>query len=489
MKTILAKNLEKIESEQPQTGLVQKVSSTIKRYDLLKKGSTVVAGVSGGPDSMVLLHVLQTLKPAWQIKIVVAHLNHKTRQSESDRDQKFVERWARRWGIPCVAEDLSALEDKSSASWENFWREARWKFFTNVAREHGAKTIALAHHMNDQAETVLVRILRGTGPGGLAAMRPGSVRSGLRIIRPLLGVSREEITEYARDHAVRYVKDSSNLLPTFLRNRVRHDLIPHIETNYQEKIQTLLARLATVSAEEEDFIEQMTSKAWDRVLAEEFAHGIAFHIKNLLNEHPVIQYRIIRKAAEKLGHVRQIDFTHGAKIQDLLLEDTKRAIVLPKGIEVRRQRNLLVISSKVPDEAGDDSDVFSFFMNLNEERVIDKVRIRITIRQLKVGPKTAKMAFNNQSGWREVIDGDTVQFPLEIRSRRKGDRFHPLGQEKTMKLKDFLMREHFSSHRKSLWPMVISKGEIIWIPGYRLSELVKVTPKTQNFIELIAEPA
>ncbi len=344
MKTILAKNPQNTEREQSQAGLVQKVSATVKRYDLLKKGSTVVIGVSGGADSMVLLHVLQTLKAVWPIKIVAAHLNHKTRQGESDRDQKFVERWVKRWGMACIVDELNTPEDKSSASWENFWREARWKFFTKVAREHGAKTIALAHHMNDQAETVLVRILRGTGPGGLAAMRPGSVRAGLRIIRPLLGVSREEITEYARDYAVRYVEDSSNLSPAFLRNRVRHDLIPHIETNYQEKIQTLLARLATVSAEEEDFIEQMTLKAWDRVLAEEFAHGIAFHIKNILNEHPIIQYRIIRKATEKLGHVRQIDFAHGEKIQSLLTGNIKRAIVLPKGIELRKKRDLLVVS-------------------------------------------------------------------------------------------------------------------------------------------------
>lgn len=486
MKTALRnkKNLEKIEHAQPELGLLQKVSSAIKRYDLLKKGATVVVGVSGGPDSMVLLHVLQTLKSAWQIKIVAAHLNHKTRRGESDRDQKFVERWAKRWGIPCVAEELNAPEDKSGASWENFWREARWKFFTKVAQTHGAKTIALAHHMNDQAETVLVRILRGTGPGGLAAMRPGSSRSGLRIIRPLLSVSREEITEYARDHAVRYVEDSSNLLPTFLRNRVRHDLLPHIETNYQEKIQTLLARLATVSAEEEDFIEQVTLKAWDRVLAEEFDRCIALHIKNILNEHPVIQYRIIRKAAEKLGAVRQIDFAHGEKIRELLKENTKRAIVLPKGIEVRRERNLLVISNTISNEIFEDSKAFSFFIHVNQECLIDKARMHISVRQLQARPKNV---LGKRGGWREIMDGDSVQFPLEIRTRREGDRFHPLGQAKPMKLKNFLMREHFSSHRKSFWPMVISKGQIVWIPGYRLSNVVKVGPNTQNFIELTAE--
>lgn len=293
---------------------------------------------------MVLLHSLNLLKSKWNVKIVAAHLNHRTRGEESEKDRRFVERWAKRWRVPCVVADLETHTGKSSASWENFWREERMKFFQAAAGNYKTDTIAFGHNMNDQAETVMLRILRGTGPGGLGAMRHISRRAGMRIVRPLLDVSRDEITAYAKQNGVHYVEDSSNSLPVFMRNRIRHDLIPFLETNYQPKIQVLLAHLASVSGEEDELLESLAAEAFRRVRVEEFSDVISLDVQKLLKKNPVIRYRIIRKAAEKLSGLRQIDYSHAGAIQTIIESNKDAAITLPKGVQVRKERNLILIS-------------------------------------------------------------------------------------------------------------------------------------------------
>ena len=315
--------------------ILEKVRNTIKRYDLIRKGDKVVLGVSGGPDSVALLYLLNTLKKELKISLHIAHLDHMLRK-DSYKDREFVEGLSRKLKIPITIAKINVKELARYGSLEEIARKARLGFLFKVAKDTKAKKIALGHSLDDQAETVLMRIVRGAGLCGLSGILPKRNIAGYLIIRPLIEVRRRQIEAFLKKKRIKPRLDSSNLENVYFRNKVRNNLLPLLETEYNKNIKEVLANMAGSTAYDYDYLQRQALRATKGEKAK-------ISLKKLLKLHPAIQRLIIRgRIASVKGDTRRITFQHMREIEDLLLNRPVSSIVdLPKGVSVVKKRTHL----------------------------------------------------------------------------------------------------------------------------------------------------
>jgi tRNA(Ile)-lysidine synthase len=315
--------------------ILDKVRSTIKKFRLIEKRDKILVGVSGGPDSVALLLILESLKKELDISLHIAHLDHMLR-SESFEDREYVEGLAEKLRIPmtCARIDVKKLAKKGSI--EEIARNARLEFLFNVANKIRAKKIALGHNLDDQAETVLMRILRGSGLYGLSAMLPKRKISGFQIIRPLIEVKRREIEAYLKKKRAKPRLDISNLGEIYFRNRIRNQLLPLLEKKYNRNIKEILANMAQTSGSDYDYLictsERVMKKAKTRL-----------NLEKLRKLHPAMQRIILRRSYAHLkGDTRRLNFQHIKEIEDLILNRPTNSVVdLPCAVSVIKQKNSL----------------------------------------------------------------------------------------------------------------------------------------------------
>ncbi len=318
----------------------KKILNTIIRHKLIRKNDTVLIGVSGGPDSVCLLYLLRGLRKQLGIKLYIAHLDHMLRK-DSAKDAAFVTRLAQRLNIPFSIGKINVKQKANNASLEETARNARLDFLFSVARKIGADKIALAHNLDDQAETVLMRIMRGSGLYGLAAIIPKRSIAGFVIIRPLLEVRRKEIERFLRKRHIAARKDASNKEDIFFRNKIRNRLIPLLEKEYSSNIKELLANMADTIGNDYDCLTRVAQKA---------GRGIkkALPLKKLMRYHPAIQRLLIRRAiAQVQGDTRRITLQHIREIEDLMCNRPANSVVdLPKGVWAVKKRNSIFFYRK-----------------------------------------------------------------------------------------------------------------------------------------------
>ena len=303
---------------------------TIKKYNLIKPKDNLLIAVSGGPDSLALLLQLYALRKKLFLTLQVAHLDHGLRKG-SWKDQKFVEKLTRKLKLPFFTERINGNLFKDKGSLEQLCRLARQEFLIKTAKKIKANKIVLGHNLNDQAETVLMRILRGTGLSGLSGIWPKREIHGLTFIRPLLETSRQEINRYLKLKKIKPCQDPTNREELFFRNKIRNNLIPLLKNNYNHNIVELLANLANNTAYDYDFLDQATKNSLN-------GNPRNLNIKKLLKLHPAILRLKIRQSIENVqGDTRRIGFAHIQEIEDLLNNRPKWAIVdLPKGVSVQK---------------------------------------------------------------------------------------------------------------------------------------------------------
>jgi tRNA(Ile)-lysidine synthase len=311
-------------------GLLEQVWAFSERHTLLRPHMRIVVAVSGGPDSLCLLHLLHQLAPRLNLRLQVAHLDHQLRPESVD-DARFVAQLAAAWGMPATIrqEDVAALARSSRTSMEAAGRIARYRFLATTAHETGAHAIAVGHTADDQAETVLLRLLRGAGPHGLAAMRPKRLEAGIPIIRPLLETTRSEVEAYCAEQGLAPRYDRSNEAPDFLRNRVRGYILPLLKT-YNPSIVAALGRTARLCAEEDDLLNDLVEQHWPMLAAVNEA-GVLLDRHGFRLLHPALQRRIVRKSVQMLDP----DVELQAKHLDLALaaiEAQRRRMQLPHRI-------------------------------------------------------------------------------------------------------------------------------------------------------------
>lgn len=333
------------------TILTEKAKRTISRYNMLSPGDTVLIGVSGGPDSMALLYLLMDISKEFSIKIKAAHLNHGFRK-EAMEEAEFVEKAAASLGLPAIIKsvDVPSIKERDNLSAQEAARKARYAFFEEAANEAGANKVALAHTSDDQAETVLMRLIRGSGPLGLSGIPPVRDMSGGQeaiIIRPLIDCSRKDVEGYLSEKGISYVIDSSNLKMDYMRNRVRMELIPFLE-GYNPNIKETLARNAEVSHRDNHFLEAKAGEAFAGCQGsgnggQGSNEGLSISFKALKDLHPALLSRVLRKAIMTVkGDIRRISFRHISDILNLIDSGEGRWTLHLPDVTVSREHDIVV---------------------------------------------------------------------------------------------------------------------------------------------------
>lgn len=445
--------------------LRRKVARFIGERRLFMPGDTVIIALSGGADSMALLDILVNL-PQLRLKLVPAHLNHLLRGEESGGDELFVRQTAERYGLTAEVSrvDVAGAAAAARLSLEEAGREARYDFFRKLARKYGAASVALAHHRDDQAETVLLRLLRGSAGSGLAAMRPKG-GDGL-FVRPLLDVSRGEIEAYLLKAGIPWREDGSNSDIRFLRNRIRHELLPLLR-GYNPRIAESLGQTAAALACDEELLCAVTAGAFGRCVTSAGDARIV-DLGLLGSEHRALRPRLYRLAiAEVKGDLRRISFSHIAAVEKLVAAEPPNATLdLPGGVLVVREYGRLLFSPvgsrPVPPE-----DHFSL-------RIDGAGGYRLPDGRSLVVEEFPSLP----EGWRSQgrntlwVSASAVPLPWEVRYFCAGDRFHPLGMTGEKKLKDLFIDRKIPREERGRIPLVLSGGRIFWVGGVQPAAVV-----------------
>jgi len=466
------------------TNLLTKVRKTIKKHGMLRKGDHVLAGVSGGADSVALLAVLNRLRPLYGLALTAAHFNHRMRGAESDADEAFVRTLCRSLGIDLVCRSLEGGTRPRGMSVEDFLRRHRYSFFERTQRETGANRVALGHHQGDQAETVLMNIIRGAGLSGLSGIPP--VRAAT-FIRPLIDCSRREILDFLASEGLSFAEDSTNADERFLRNRIRIGLIPVLEGRFNPSICETLARLADVIREEDDYISR---QAQIHVARWTDKHGPQFPFQLPVSEicglHPALQRRVILVITRGASAAESsIGFEHVQAVLDLAaVTKSGGSLDLPGGVQVRRKYGLLEFrraekpegrhrSVRVPNDPGK---AFNLDVSIPGTVRITSLGIGIRFRELKRVPSSLA------TDRRAYLDLDRVTFPLVVRSVKPGDRIQPLGMKGTRKLKSVFIDEKIPRELRGTIPVLADALSVLWVPGVRLSERVRIGKATKRVL-------
>jgi len=469
--------------------LLQTAEKTIATYGMLKPKDSVVIGVSGGPDSVALLHVLFLIAPRFSLKLGVAHLNHCLRGNDSDKDAQFVEVLAQKHDLPCYTrkKDVRKYQIENKLSLEEAARRVRYTFLNKVANTMKYNKIAVGHHSDDNAELILMNLFRGSGTQGLSGIPP--VRDH-KIIRPLIKSNRSEIIDFLRQNKLEYVSDASNTDTKYLRNRVRHDLIPLLKTAYNPKISETLNRLSSIIRSEEEWIDDVVHPYYEKTVLDVQENYIALSVSMLNRFHPALQRRIIRTTIEKIkGDLRRIRFVNINSVIGLLEKKSAYGkLDLPDRLGIQRDRDALYVFKEKHmlrdvGEKSSHSDTFTF------EYQIEKLE-SVFIREIGATIKFTEMRMEKGLDYRytgqytSFFDKDNLSFPMIIRNFRPGDAFKPLGVRGTQKLKKFFIDKKIPRSERIKCPILLSRGKIIWVVGHRIDESVKVMPSTRKLLKV-----
>lgn len=453
---------------------IKKVRETVARYRMLEKGERVIVAVSGGPDSVCLLDILNTLGEEWETPLVVAHFNHGLRPREDARETRFVHDLARAMGLPFVEEKGDVLSSGESASLEERARDARYAFLEKVRIRHRAQKIALGHTLNDQAETVLMRLARGSGPTGLAGIPP--VRDGV-FIRPLIGVKRDQVLSYLKDRTLSYVTDSSNQETRFLRNEIRLAWLPLLLKG-QPRLLEHLGELSEVLGQENEYMEARAAE-WVAHAAGETPDGaLSVPVKGFLELPSALRRRVTRRLLEGVKKdLRRIGRVHIQAVQTLAAGKRPQGLLhLPQGLKVQKTYDRLIITRNAVSE----KPVFHYLLEGTGETAIPEIGRVITLLPMHGGVEQVTDAPPHTA----FLDMVKLRFPLVLRNVQPGDRFVPLGMRGRKKVKDFFVDLKIPSGKRASTPILLSQGTPVWLCGLRIDDRFKVTPETKSILKV-----
>ncbi len=462
--------------------LEQRVVNFIQEHNLFSAGDKLVVAVSGGADSVCLLHILAQWQRELGVELHVAHLNHQLRGAESDSDASYVSDLAHKLGVPATIErrDVAAYRDQKGGSLEEAAREVRYSFLAEVTRGIGTSKVAVGHARDDHIETVMMHLLRGVGTAGLRGLQPRSVlqysENGgqLEVVRPLLEVTRQETLDYCQRYNLAPRSDSSNVSLSFLRNRVRLELLPMLRS-YNPGVDKALLRLADIAGDDISFIEEQASLLW-KELAREEGDVIYLDISKMVTSPRAMQRQIFRRAVKQLrGNLKDVEANHIEAMMDFLSKPAGKKLCLPDGLTLSTEYGRLVLAlvqasiCPLPPLKGISN------INIPGETDLPSWRVRADIIQEVVGDDNGLVA---------SFDLDKVGKELTVRRRRPGDRFQPLGMSQTKKLQDFMVDSKIPRSWRDRVPLICSPKQILWVVGWRIDDRVKVTENTKEILRL-----
>lgn len=456
--------------------MLERVNVLIKNKKLLSPGDRLVVAVSGGPDSICLLHILHQLSSRWGWSLVVAHLEHGFRADASLGDAAFVRRCAGELGWPVVVEqqDLPGILQEKGGSSQNLSRQLRYRFLQRVAQEHQAQAVLLAHHRDDQAETVLLHLLRGAGASGLAGMAFQEPWRGIKLVRPLLAESRADILDYLRQCELGFRVDVSNTMPDYARNRVRLQILPLL-TDLNQDVAAVLARTADVLRAEDNYLAELADEAYAGIRQQEAA-ALTLDAVAMARLPLALQRRIVRLAWQEVyGSQQDLSFDHVEAALHLLAADVGQSASWPAGWQVRRSYDSLAIHRSGASEAPDD--VFELPVPGVVELAASQGWIQAAIVAADSIGQFPADPYQAYCDWQAL---DTEQ--LYVRFWQPGDVFYPFGLGGSKKLQDFFVDAKVEWHRRRHIPIVTNGRDIVWVAGHRLDERWRVTASSREVL-------
>lgn len=469
--------------------VVRTVRQTIAEYRMLVYGDSVLIALSGGPDSTVLAHVMHSLAAQYGLRLAVAHLNHQLRDEESERDADFVAEFSRKLGLPYYIKKANVrhLRRKCQSSLEEAAREARYAFFARIASKNRFNKIATGHHGNDNAELVLLNLLRGSGPLGLSGIRP--IRNN-NIIRPLIDLKRSEIINYINELNLPYVTDASNFDLTFRRNRIRRHLIPDLEKNYNPGITAALNRLGNIMRAEDDWMDSLIKPDFDRCVQINASDAVTIDLKCIAQLAIAAKRRLIRKAIFTANkNLRRITLQHidavlhladsGSTSGRLDLPDNIRVAVTDgPGLTINKViagRSIDPKGNSVPPERD-----YQYTLSAPGILHVEEAGATIKLTEISTFDLPDYVELGRDLA---LLDMDGLQFPLVVRNMRPGDRFSPLGVNGTQKVKKYFIDHKIPVPWRQICPLLICRDKIVWIAGHRIDNSVKIVSSTRRVLK------
>lgn len=448
--------------------IINKVSETIIANKLIEEGDHVIVGASGGPDSQFLICALMELRKEIDFTIILAHLNHLHRK-EADFDENLVEKTAEKFGLDFRKKSAS-MDDYAKQyglSSEDAGRRLRYEFFREIQKEFPKSKIAVAHNLDDQAETVLMRIIRGTGVEGLRAME---YRNG-DIIRPILDIKKTNILEYLDRKQIPYAIDKTNFTTDYTRNKLRLEIIPEIEKinpNFKES----LAKLSEISKDEISISDSYIKNIYEDIIIQRKTDSLSFDKKAFESYDKAIQRRLIRRAIGEIKkEVRDISKENIDTFLKLVNLNNGKSIIKDDLVFLKSYKFYKLGLIKDQSQRG----LKQSFIDIGDEIRFGEKRIRIS----QVSDFHKKHGRNV-----EYFDRDKLTFPLQIRYRKNGDKFKPIGLGHSKKIKDFFIDMKVDKEKRDKIPLILSENDIIWVTSFRSSEDYKVDPSTKNIIKI-----
>jgi len=468
--------------------ILKVVRETIHTYQMFHPGDSVLVAVSGGPDSVTLLHVLCTLAPEYKLRLGIGHLNHCLRHEEADRDAEFVTALGQQFDLPCYSEkrNVMAYQRTYRLSLEEAARRVRYQFCHETAHQHGFNKIALGHTGDDNAELMLMYLLRGSGPLGLSGIPP--VRNST-IVRPIIRLKRSEVHDYITEKNLAYVLDASNIDPKFLRNKIRHQLIPELKVSYNPRIIETLNRLGSILRAEDRYFEDILQPVFEQSVSGKDNASIRLSVPVLESQAKSVKRRIIRKAILAVKKdLRRISLAHvDAALQLLEIGPVEGRLNLPDGIRIFRNQKELVFcdNTLIPYDETDisgcgSSSQYQYEIAQPGSFFIREVNATISLHEIGAADLSE---LKHASKHIAYVDMEHLQFPLVVRNFRPGDRFSPLGLKGTQKVKKYFINNKVPRSERQKCPIVLSQDKIIWIAGHRIDNHVKVSARTHKILK------
>jgi tRNA(Ile)-lysidine synthase len=485
---------------------MRRLRHSLEHYQMLRAGDRAGVAVSGGADSVALLLLLVGLEEELGVVLSVAHFNHQLRGKSSEADQKFVERLAAKYGLPFHVEsaDVAAKAKRDKTNLEDTARRARYGFFRKLVDNRTVTRVAVAHTADDQAETVLAHILRGTGLAGLGGIHPVAEH----IVRPLIEVRRAELRTYLRMKNQSWREDTTNRDTTKLRARIRRKLIPLLEKHFQSVAVEHLTTLAELAREDEAFLEALVAERTE-TLVEKQADSARIRIEDLL--HPLktrefgaearestdkeekstaLSKRIVRHIVEGVKlRAGQLGAKHVGIVLDLARHgESGSALPLPGGAEVRKERDRLIFQAHRNAETHITESTareYEYNIDLVDGSAAISVPGLGCVFRLRVIDWPAKRGETNKLG--AVLDRDRLRFPLVLRNWHPGDRLRPLGYRNTHKLKRLLNEKRISRWERDGWPVLTSGGVLAWARGFSVAAEFAADERTRAGIVIAEE--
>ncbi|MBA7600546.1 tRNA(Ile)-lysidine synthase [subsurface metagenome] len=483
--------------------LEQRVLRFIQEQHLVSGQQKLVVAVSGGPDSVCLFHILVKLREELRITLHVAHLDHQLRGAESAADAQYVADLARQLNTPATIEqrDVKAHQARQRLSLEEAAREVRYTFLAQVADSIGADRAAVGHTVDDHIETILMHLIRGTGTRGLRGLQPSSqwqsLGNSLTIIRPLLQISRQETEGYCQQHQLMPRIDASNLSLSPLRNRIRQQLLPLLQS-YNPQVAEALLRAARIAADDLAFLDKEVARLWGKV-AQEQENTIILDKERFGQLPPALKRHLLRASIEKLiGNLKDIETRHIEEIMAALNKPAGKRISLPGGLVFSIEYDKYLLGSDPAALSPFPILEAKFALKIPGETQLPGWCIEAAIIDRKGESERGEAPLTNlpppfpregdkggglpNNLFTAYFDLDKAGNKLTVRTRKPGDRFQPLGMSQPKKLNEFMIDSKIPHAWRERIPVVCSPQHILWVVGWRIDERAKVTNNTRQVL-------